>query len=363
MSERLVDMFFSDKFITELGNKIKDRYPDFDQAQFNRLIYNKDWASKELKEKMHHTTRCLGATLPEDYSQALNILTEIAPNFKGFDVMVFPDYVEHYGLDHWDLSLSALAIFTRLCSSEFAIRPFLDRDPERAMPYMYKWARDKDQHLRRLASEGCRPRLPWAMALPKFKKDPTPILKVLQTLKDDPEEYVRKSVANNLNDISKDNPEVVLDICEEWLGENANRDWIVKHACRTLLKAGNKRALMLFGFGDPEQIDVSDLAFKPPKLSIGDDMYFSFKIKINDKNISRVRLEYGVDFVKANKKHSRKIFQIKEADFKSGSHTINRKHSFKNLSTRKHYPGQHPFAIIVNGVQKAVGMVEVDEAK
>lgn len=352
-------MFFSEKFITELGNVIQKIYPGFDQAEFNGLIYTEDWEKKELKEKMHHTTRCLGATLPKDFAEALGILTEVAPNFKGFDVMVFPDYVEHYGLDDWDLSLPALAFFTTLCSSEFAIRPFLDKDPERTMPYLYKWALDEDMHLRRLASEGCRPRLPWAMALPKFKKDPTPILQILETLKDDPDEYVRRSVANNLNDISKDNPDVVLDLCERWFGENANRDWVVKRACRTLLKAGNTRALMLFGFGDPRHIEISDLAFAPQTLVIGDELHFSFKLKKKDETSSQIRLEYAVDYVKARNKVSRKIFQIKEAEYNAGNYQITRKHSFKQLSTRKHYPGPHQFTIIVNGVEKASGMVDL----
>jgi hydroxymethylpyrimidine pyrophosphatase-like HAD family hydrolase len=198
--------------------------------------------------------------------------------------------------------------------------------------------------------------------LPKFKKNPTPILQILETLKDDPEEYVRRSVANNLNDISKDNPDVVLDICEKWFGENANRDWIVKHACRTLLKAGNKRALMLFGFGDPRHIEISDLEFTPQTLAIGDELYFSFKITKRDRDISRLRLEYAVNFVKANNKYLRKIFQIKEADFDTGSYSIKRKHSFKDLSTRKHYPGPHQFTIIVNGVEKATGMVKLEKS-
>ncbi|MFC2098967.1 DNA alkylation repair protein [Bacteroidota bacterium] len=359
MAERLKDLFFSDSFISELGIAIKGVYPDFDQAEFNRLIYADDWKSKELKEMMHHTSYCLAETLPKEYPAALKILKKIAPNFNGFNSMIFPDFVEKCGLDDWELSLPALAFFTKLCSSEFAIRPFLAKDPELAMSYMYKWAEDEDFHLRRLASEGCRPRLPWAMALSEFKKDPAPILRIMETLKDDPNEYVRMSVANNLNDISKDHPDIVLDICESWYGQSKNRDWIVKRACRTMLKEGNKRALILFGFGDPGQINVEGLSFDRQALTIGESLRFSFEIQLISKEVSRVRLEYGVDFVKANNKLSRKIFQIREADFKAGSYTINKKHSFQDLSTRKHYPGQHQITIIVNGVEKAKGTIEL----
>ncbi len=273
--------------------------------------------------------------------------------------MIFPDFVECKGMDYWELSLPALAFFTTLCSSEFAIRPFLAKDPERALQYLYKWAEDENHHLRRLASEGCRPRLPWAMSLPVFKKDPTPLLGILETLKDDPELYVRKSVANNLNDISKDHPDVVLDICESWYGQSTNTDWIVKRACRSMLKKGNTRALVLFGFGDPGHIEVDGLEFDKQSLVIGDELSFSFEIKIIGKEAHRVRLEYGVDYVKTRNKISRKIFQIKEADIEPGSHTISKKHSFKELSTRKHYPGQHTFTIIINGVEKATGTIHL----
>jgi len=163
MTERLKDLFFSDQFIEELGDSIKEVYPDFDLAKFKRLVYTDDWESKELKQMMHHITQCLAETLPGDYQTALKILMDIAPKFKGFNAMIFPDFVESYGLDAWELSLPALAFFTSLCSSEFAIRPFLAKDPERAMHYMYEWANDENVHLRRLASEGCRPRLPWAI--------------------------------------------------------------------------------------------------------------------------------------------------------------------------------------------------------
>jgi 3-methyladenine DNA glycosylase AlkC len=99
------------------------------------------------------------------------------------------------------------------------------------MRYLYTRAEVQNHDVRRLASEGCRPRLPWAMALPQFRKDPSPALPILEKLKNDESDYVRKSVANNLNEISKDHPQLVLDICERWYGQTANTDWLVKHAC------------------------------------------------------------------------------------------------------------------------------------
>lgn len=363
MTELLKDRFFTRKFINDLGREISGIYPDFKQKRFQDLVYDQAWSNMELKQKMNHITRCLAATLPEEYADALKILTEVAPKFSGFDVMVFPDFVEHYGLDHWDISLPALALFTPLCSSEFAIRPFLARDPQKGMASMQKWAGDENFHLRRLASEGCRPRLPWAMALDVFKKDPSLILPILEELKDDPSEYVRKSVANNLNDISKDHPDTVLDLCERWQGSSENTDWVIKHACRTMLKAGNTRALVLFGFGDPGNIKITDLEVDHSTLHIGESLRFTFKMKLDHTEAYKVRLEYRLNFTKSNGKLSGKIFQIREAEYRPGIHSISRKHDFKDLSTRKHYPGKHQISIIVNGVEKKTINLELLAAK
>jgi 3-methyladenine DNA glycosylase AlkC len=308
---------------------------------------------------MRHVTQCLHETLPDDYATALEILKQVAPGFSGFDAMIFPDYVECYGLVHWDLSLPALALFTTLCSSEFAIRPFIAQDPERAMAKMLVWAKNENEHVRRLASEGCRPRLPWAAALPVFKEDPGLILPILEMLKEDEADYVRKSVANNLNDISKDHPELVLDICERWYGHSKRTDWIVKHACRTMLKAGNRRAMTLFGFGDPTHISVHNLRLGEEAICIGNDLPFTFELSVDRDQACLVRLEMGVTYVKARGKPSTKIFQIKEDRFDPGRHPIERKHSFRDLSTRKHYPGKHQISIIVNGVEKATVSFEL----
>jgi 3-methyladenine DNA glycosylase AlkC len=351
--EKLKNIFFTASFIAQLGEAIQQVLPTVDTARLNDLVFDADWETRELKERMRHITECLHETLDKEYPKALEILMEVAPSFTGFDSMVFPDYVERYGLDHWDLSLPALAFFTTLCSSEYAIRPFLDLDPERAIQFMNAWAEDENHHVRRLASEGCRPRLPWGMALPRFKEDPSPILPVLEKLKDDPSEYVRKSVANNLNDISKDNPEVVLDVCERWYGHSANTDWIVKHACRTLLKAGDRRAMLLFGFADPTHITVADLTVDRETVPIGESLHFAFDLGVDTPSPSKVRLEYIIEYARPKGKTSRKVFQLKEGSFHPGSHPISRERSFADQSTRKHYPGQHSISIIVNGVEKA----------
>ena len=353
MPEKLKDLFFTASFVADLGEALHRVFPEFDRDKFTRLVFDASWESRELKERMRHVTECLHETLDKEYPEALEILIGIAPSFSGFDTMVFPDYVERYGLDRWELSLPALALFTPLCSSEFAIRPFLDQDPETAMRYLYTWAEDQNHHVRRLASEGCRPRLPWGMTLPQFKKDPTPVLPILEKLKNDESDYVRKSVANNLNEISKDHPQLVLDICERWYGQTANTDWIVKHACRTMLKAGNQRAMHLFGLGETENVSVLNLTLDRRALSIGEELPFTFELRVDTAEACRVRLEYAVQYARPEGKVSRKVFQIKEETFEPGTHLVSRKLSLADQSTRRHYPGQHRISIFVNGAEMA----------
>jgi len=352
MAERLKNLFYTKESLLAFAKSIESQHEDFDKSRFFKYIYDDSWDKLELKEKMRHVTNSLYQTLPKDYISALVILVKAAPGIKGFEAMCLPDYVEVYGMGYWEESLNALGHFTRYSSSEFAIRPFLDQDPDITMQYMMSWAKSEHENVRRFASEGCRPLLPWAMALPKFKKDPTKVLQVLELLKDDESEFVRKSVANNLNDISKDNPDIALNIAESWLGSSARTDWIVKHAMRTLLKQGNIRALRLFDFGDPARIEINHLKIENSKIKIGEDLVFSFRMSNQQKNNCKIRLEYAIDYVKANGKTTRKVFQIIEKEYESGEFDFKRKQSFKNMTTRKHYPGIHKVTIVVNGVDK-----------
>ncbi len=354
MAEPLKEQFFTSASMNKLADTLTKFYPVFDKKRFLNLVFDTSFKAKELKEKMHHTTECLHIVLPESYPEALEILKKAAPLITGFESLSLPDFVELCGMEDWDLSLPALKHFTRYSSSELAIRPFIAQDPERVMAFMNDLTEDENKNVRRFASEGCRPRLPWAMGLPGFKKDPGLILPILEKLKDDESEFVRRSVANNLNDISKDHPDLALDIFERWYGHSPKTDEIVKHACRTLLKAGNKRALILFGFSDPANMKVEKLKLDKEMISIGQDLRFSFDLCMNEKKKSRVRLEYIVHYVKAKGKISKKVFQIIEKEYAPGRHKISRKQSFIDMTTRKHYPGKHQIAIMVNGVEKSL---------
>jgi 3-methyladenine DNA glycosylase AlkC len=359
MPEKLKDLFFSPEFVQALAGRIKQAYPSFDEPGFVQLVHDEEWPRRELKARMHHIALCLGQTLPAEFPRALEILRVVAPTFQGFDAMVFPDFVASFGLEHWELSMPALSEFTPLASSEFAVRPFIARDPERAMALLAVWGEDANEHVRRLASEGCRPRLPWGMALQAFKRDPRPILPILERLKDDESEYVRKSVANNLNDMSKDHPSLVLDVAERWYGHSAKTDWIVRHACRTMLKAGNRRAMALFGFGDPAHMRVRELQLSSEQVPIGESVQYQFILDLDATKSCRVRLDLRVDYCRASGKTSRKVFAIKEGEFEPGAHSIARSLSLADQSTRKHHPGVHSMAIIINGEEKARASFEV----
>ena len=343
---------YNETFFDFLCSGLENAEKTFSKADFMAAVYAGGWEEMELKARMRHLAHAFHKVLPGDFPQQVKILCAAIQDQYAMEQMCFPDFVEVYGLDHEEESLAALKHMTSFASAEFAIRPFIDRNPEGLMKILYEWAEDKNHHIRRLASEGSRPRLPWAMALPDFKKDPALVLPLLEKLKADPSEYVRRSVANNLNDIAKDNPDVVLEVAARWLGKSHDTDRLVKHACRTLLKQGNPDAMRLFGFSDPTAITIKNLQITPDRPKIGGQAEIQFEVAIADAG-GPLRLEYGVDYMKSNGKQSRKIFQLSERRESSGVLSFKTKHAFKQLSTRKHYPGAHGLAIVVNGVEKA----------
>lgn len=338
-----------------LARQIKGVFSGFADKKFLSSVLNKDWKEKSLLERTHHITKCLGDNLPYEYEKALKILWEIAhlkrTERQSFADIIFPDFVEMFGLNHFDLSMKALEYFTRFSSAEFAIRPFILKYPKKTMEQMMEWTKHENYHVRRLASEGCRPKLPWGIALKEFQKNPNAIIPILEELKADPEDYVYRSVANNLNDISKTHPELVLKIAKKWKGKNKNTDWLVKHACRTLLKKGNPEAMQLFGYNNEIELEVKNLKIAKKTLKIGDFQTFSFEFLL--KVSSKIRIEYAIDFVKSNGSTSRKVFKITENTYPSNKWIlIERKQHFRDLTTRKHYPGKHQLSIIFNGKEK-----------
>jgi 3-methyladenine DNA glycosylase AlkC len=353
MPEPLKNMY-NTQFIQNLSTALHSVDSSFPVDNFTQQVINHEWEKRELKDRMRHITHCLRVALPADYRAALNILRQAAAHpllaHYTFQMMICPDFVEVYGLQDWDASLPALEQFTQQCSAEFAVRPFIVQDTERMMAQMLQWASHENHHLRRLASEGCRPRLPWAMALPAFKSDPSPILPILETLKQDESEYVRRSVANNLNDIAKDNPQVVLATLQQWnQTQSKNMQWLVNHGLRTLTKAGNSEALALLGYGEM-LVEVQNLSIQPTAIRMGADITFSFEVTSKSAETQSLMIDYVVYFARANGKASAKVFKLRKLELApEQSLAIAKKHSFRPITTRRYYAGQHAIAIQVNG--------------
>lgn len=351
MAEQL-KYLYNEKFVEQLSGSINSYFKEFQKGEFNSAVFDNTWDDLELKQRMRHISTIMNDFLPKEYEESISILKQTYKDMDSFgfrlENIVFQDFVELYGLEHWDISMDALECFTRNCSSEFAIRQFIVKDEDRAMKQMLLWAVSEDHELRRLASEGCRSRLPWAIALPRFKKDPTKVLEVLELLKDDDSKYVQKSVANNINDISKDNVETVIDIVKSWQGFSKNRDWILKHGSRTLLKASNDNILDLFGYKNPASLILENFTCSDI-VKEGKEVFFSFDIVAIEK-MDKLRVEYKLDFLRANGKHNSKVFKISEVDDFIGTKSISKKYSFKKISTRRYYLGTHQLSVMVNGI-------------
>jgi 3-methyladenine DNA glycosylase AlkC len=367
MPELFKDQFFNPQTIRALADHLLRCAPDFDRSAFVRSAGH-GLEHLELMQRSAQITKALHQFLPADYEKAAAILLASlhpeeqrdisnletdANGLAGFIVLPLSVFVAEAGQDHFELSMSLLKAMTKCFSSEFAIRFFLLKDLKRTLKVLQQWASDDNYHVRRLVSEGSRPRLPWAMRLPALMQDPSPLFPLLEKLKSDPELYVRRSVANNLNDIAKDHPDLVIQTAQSWQGKSRETDWVIKHACRTLLKKGRPDALELFGFGPVALKNNTQLSLDKSRLRIGDKLTFDFKADVIKGEKQKLRLEYVVDFVKANGKTSAKVFQISEKERVGDTINITRTHKFADLTTRKHYAGVHGLTVMVNGKKAA----------
>lgn len=356
MAEPLKNMY-NPAFFEGLCPFLGKHLPRFNCREFIHRIFDRHWPDLELKQRVKHIAVALHAYLPDHFPEAARKIVTISEAIResgnreqSFPMMFLADYIQIYGLNHVDESLDAMEHVTTLVSCEFAIRPFLIAAPDKTFSRMLQWSRHEHASVRRLSSEGSRSRLPWGMGVPWLKENPEKIIKLLTNLKSDPSLYVRKSVANNLNDIAKDHPELVIQVAKKWKGSDVLTDWIVKHGCRTLLKKGDHRALALHGFNQKSESSVRNLRLSKKKVKVGEAFSFNFDFINKQKSTSSFRLEYAIDFRTAIGKTSTKVFQIKEAHFSPGiPASIVRNQSFKDLTTRKHQKGKHALHILVNG--------------
>ena len=317
-------------------------------------------AERELLARAWHIADVMHAFLPPSFDAAAQvILGSLGPELEQteghglapFRYLPHVLFVQKHGLDDFELAMTAQHALTRRFSAESSIRPFLERYPQRTLARLREWATDPSAHVRRLVSEGTRPRLPWAPRLRAFIVDPAPVLALLERLKDDAERYVQRSVANNLNDIAKDHPDLVVATCRRW-AETPSRatPFIVRHALRSLVKRGHRGALAVLGAGTRPNVQVSRIRLAK-QVRIGGELSFAFSITSKSSRAQDLVVDYAVYFVKSRGDVRPKVFKLKRVVLEARETIeLSGKVSFSQMTTRKHYPGKHRVQVLVNGV-------------
>ncbi len=345
--------------IARIGAAFAAADPQFDETRFVRACC-RGLDRLDLKARVLRIAEVLCTRLPPDYPAALGCILRAAEAWpardpadptSGFAAWPMTDFVGLYGLDHPEESLDALRRLTPLFTAEFAIRPFLIAHTEITLMRLEDWTGDPDERVRRLVSEGTRPRLPWGVRLKRFQEDPAPTLALLEKLKDDPAAYVRRSVANHLNDVSKDHPDLALRVCARWRrGGGEGRDWIVRHAIRGLVKQGHPGALNLLGVSDRPEVEVTAFRIAPKSLKVGDSLAFGFDLASTSKRPQKLVVDYAVHHRKADGKTRPKVFKLKTLELgPRASLRLEKRHSFRPVTTRRYHAGEHVLELLING--------------
>lgn len=345
--------------INRISQALTSVMPDFPSKEFIRQA-NSGLQGLELKQRVIHIIHVLHDYMPEDFAACVKVLIHAYDHWdwgdpddpmRGFAAWPLIDYVSVYGLHEPRRSLRVLKRLTPLFTAEFAIRPFLIQHYDLTYAQLQKWSNDKSEHVRRLVSEGTRPRLPWGPRLPIFIRDPAPVIHLLEIIKDDPSEMVRRSVANNLNDISKDNPNKVISLCARWQKQvSKERQWIIRHACRSLIKAGNEKVFPLLGYSVNAQIEIIDFKLDKKNITLGESLKFSLELHSSVKKQQKLIVDYAIHHVKANQSLKPKVFKLKTVELDSfASVKIDKHHAFKSITTREYYSGKHLIEIMING--------------
>jgi 3-methyladenine DNA glycosylase AlkC len=367
--------FFSPELVRRLARDVKRVHPAFaDRAFVKQASAGLD--GLELVARGRHIAQALAAHLPARYPDAIAILLRSLGPPHATDELIgagmapffyFPHLVlvAERGLDHFDLSMQAQHELTKRFSAEFSIRAFLDRDPERTMAVLEAWTADPDAHVRRLASEGTRLRLPWGRRVAWLDEHPLRIVSLLERLKDDPSSMVRRSVANNLNDIGKAHPDLLVRTCEAWLaGGRAERRPLVEHALRSAVKRGEPGALRLLGFGQAASVAVEDVGFTPARVPIGGRVAMAFTLRNRRPETQELLVDVAVHFVKARGHAAPKVFKVTRCTLPPRSaERLKASFSLAVHTTRVPHPGTHVVDVLVNGRPHRAGSFEVVRAR
>ncbi|NQU48767.1 MAG: DNA alkylation repair protein [Planctomycetes bacterium] len=360
--------------VNEIGAAFVRADDGFPVADFRRKAID-GLENLELKARVMHIMAALREVLPADYADALPKLVDVLPHgttqaqvsgspdylptpagLRGFASWPVIDFVGEYGLEEPELSLRALPEMTSYFSAEFAIRPFLIHHENLALRHMKKWASHENEHVRRLASEGSRPILPWGIRLPSLLAEPEKVLPILQQLPTDPSNYVRRSVANHMNDISKNHPQWMIAQLKKWGGTEL--PWI-RHGLRSLVKSGHAEVWPLLGYDPDLKIKVVSFEVEPKQINIGEEVTITAEFELQQSTEAPVVVDYALHLVRANGSRSLKVFKWKNTTLSPKESTpFKKRHSFKPVTTRKYYPGIHQLDVQLNG--RVLASVEFD---
>lgn len=348
--EPLKEMF-NHAYYQSLASAVKEIHSSFNTNTFIKDAIT-NLSARSLNERMRHTARLLQNHLPDDYRKSISILKETIPVMPtGYTALVFPEFVSLFGKANYKLSIDALKYFTRFGSSEFAIRTFLQLDLNKTLTNMYRWSEDDNAHVRRLSSEGSRPRLPWSFKLDEIIQNPELTRPILENLNSDNELYVRKSVANHLNDQTKDSPDYVTRLVKSWDRTHPHTAWIVKRGCRSLLKQGHKQSMAIFNLSHDIDVLVKNFTLNSRTIKLNELLEFQFSLVSKKNRSQRLMIDYRIHYTKKTGVQLPKVFKLKEITLNPKEEVnIKKIQRFQDYSTRQLHSGTHLLEILINGV-------------
>jgi 3-methyladenine DNA glycosylase AlkC len=338
-------------FVKGIAAAVGGVHRRIDQPAFVRAVMADGFFELELMDRINRIAHTLGGFLPRDFSKAVAVLKKVAPKLGEFENWVLVAYVDQFGADHFEVSVDALKYLTRYGTAEFAVRRFIINDASRMLPVLSRWAEDPNEHVRRLAAEGTRPRGVWTLHIEAFKQNPRGVLKLLEKLKTDDSLYVRKAVANNLNDISKDHPDLVIATVRRWLADGHHHTaWIVKRGCRGLIREGDPRVFPLLGFTAKPTVAITSFKLSPTRLKIGSDLQLSLRLRSSAHKPQMLAVDYRVHYVRPGGRSSVKLFKWSEKTVGPGETIdLTAVRPFRNILTRCHHHGRHRIELVING--------------
>ncbi|MFD3189310.1 hypothetical protein ACFMPD_03415 [Sedimentitalea sp. HM32M-2] len=354
----LKDRFYNACKVRQLADRFTAADPGFDGPGFQAQVMAR-LPELELKQRMAWIAACLDRQLPGPLSEIAPVLRAALPppldptltdgDFGDFIYAPLGELVVMRGLDTPDLALDLLCDITQRFSMEWALRPFLNRWPDEVLARLRHWSRHNNYHVRRLVSEGTRPRLPWGHKIGLDVATPLPLLDRLHA---DPTRYVTRSVANHLNDICRTRPDLVMDRLSDWADRGGQdpveRAWMTRHALRGLIKAGNPRALAMLGFDPGATIDV--VAFEvPPHADIGGKL--ALRVALCAPKEAAAMVDVVLWRRRADGRLSPRVFKVKQLELPAGRRVdLERTLPLRGQATTyRLHPGTHRIDLQVNG--------------